>query len=89
MISKFVDSGYDHDDLLVAKDKALLVDRVAVLRNANNAPTRSSSGDDTLTFVINHDKKGSSQIRNIMKDNQEMINYLFGKEIRVIVAVLM
>ena len=86
MISKFVDSGYDRDDLLVAKDKALLVDRVAVLRNANNAPTRSSSGDDTLTFVINHDKKGSSQIRNIMKDNQEMINYLFGKEIRVIVA---
>ena len=41
---------------------------------------------NTLTFVINHDKKGSAHIRKIMKENQEIINYLFGKEIRVIVA---
>ena len=88
MMCKFINSGYDRDDLLVAKEKALQIDRVAVLMNANNSPgsIHPKSGDNTLTFVINHDRKGSSQIRNIMKDNQEMINYLFGREIRVIVA---
>ena len=36
--------------------------------------------------MINHDSIGSTQIRNLIKDNQEMIDYLFGKEIKIIVA---
>ena len=85
MLLKFIDSGYARDDLIVAKDKALLVDRKEVLRNANlDVPKKSD--DDSLTFVINHDSIGSTQIRNLIKDNQEMIDYLFGKEIKIIVA---
>ena len=53
------------DDLIVAKDKALLVDRKEVLRNANlDVPKKSD--DDSLTFVINHDSIGSTQIRNLI-----------------------
>ena len=86
MFSKFVDSGYAPDDLLVARDKALLLDRMDILRNASLDSPKPLTGSDSLTFVINHDRIGSSQIRKLMKDNQEMINYLFGKEIKVIVA---
>ena len=88
MMCKFLDSGYGKDELFAAKDKALCVDRVAVLKSANTtlvSPNLQSS-DESITFVINHDRIGSSQIRNIVKDNQEMINYLFGREIKVIVA---
>ena len=86
MFSKFVDSGYAPDDLLVARDKALLLDRMDILRNASLDSPKPLTGSDSLTFVINHDRIGSSQIRKLMKDNQDMINYLFGKEIKVIVA---
>ena len=86
MMLKFVDSGYDRDELCAAKEKALLINRDEVLRNANLDTLNSQIGNDALTFVINHDRVGSYQIRKLMKDNQEMINYLFGREIKVIVA---
>ena len=34
---------------------------------------KSQAGNDALTFVVNHDRVGSYQIRKLMKDNQEMI----------------
>ena len=86
MLLKFIDSGYARDELFAAKEKALLIDRVEVLRNASLDTLNSETGNDALTFVINHDRVGSYQIRKLMKDNQEMINYLFGREIKVIVA---
>ena len=86
MLSKFEDSGYVREELLIAKEKALQIDRLSVLQNLVNNFEPSKRVGDTLTFVINHDRKGSSQIRHLMKNNQEMINYLFGKEIKVIVA---
>ena len=86
MLLKFIDSGYARDDLIAARDKALLIDRMDVLRNANLDIPNAQAESDSLTFVINHDRIGSSQIRKLMRDNQEMINYLFGKEIKVIVA---
>ena len=78
MLLKFIDSGYARDDLIAAREKALLIDRMDVLRNASLDTPNSKTESDSLTFVINHDRKGSSQIRKLMKDNQEMINYLFG-----------
>ena len=86
MLLRFVDSGYDRDELCAAKEKALLINRDEVLRNANLDTLNSQIGNDALTFVINHDRVGSYQIRKLMKDNQEMINYLFGREIKVVVA---
>ena len=71
---------------MLQEKKALLIDRMDVLRNANLDTSNSTTESDSLTFVINHDRIGSSQIRKLMKDNQEMINYLFGREIKVIVA---
>ena len=88
MMCKFLDSGYGKDELFAAKDEALCVDRVTVIKSANTtlvSPNLQSS-DESITFVINHDRIGSSQIRNIVRDNQEMINYLFGREIKAIAA---
>ena len=86
MLCKFIDSGYVKEELLAVKEKALLIDRDEVLKNADDNFEILKTRDDTLTFIINHDSKGSSHIRKMMKENQEMINYLFGKEIKVIVA---
>ena len=88
MMLKFIDSGYKEDDLLLARNKARLIDRNAVLNAANNDIDVQKKKNDanTLTFVINHDRKGSSQIRSILNNSQEMINYLFGKEMNIIVA---
>ena len=87
MFQKFLDSGYSRDELNSAKEKALLqVDRVAILNEANSNLPVSKEKENTLTFVINHDKVGSSQIRNVVKENKEMIDYLFGKEMKIVVA---
>ena len=86
-MSKFIDSGYSEKELVAAKERALLIDRTEVLRNSaiDNINARQKD-DDTITFVINHDKIGSPHIRKIIKENQEMIDYFFGKEIKVVVA---
>ena len=68
--------------LIAAKEKALMID----LKNTNLDNPKSQAESDSLIFVINHDKIGSSQIRKLLRDNQEIINYLFGKEIKVIVT---
>ena len=86
MLLKFENSGYVREELLAARDKALQIDRLKILRPCNNDFTPPKQDNDTLTFVINHDSQGSSQIRKLMKDNQEMINYLLGKEVKIIVA---
>ena len=87
MMCKFVESGYKEDDLMCARAKALLIDRADVMNTADNAiRSRKKTESDSLTFVINHDRKGSAHVRSIVKENQEMINYLFGKEINIIVA---
>ena len=86
MLKKFKDSGYNEDELQCQKSKALQIDRLAILNNANSNNYASKEIEDTLTFVINHDRKGSSGIREIIKNNQDMINYLFGKEIKIVVA---
>ena len=86
MLLKFEDSGYVREELLAAKERALQVDRLKILKSVNNNFEPPKKDGDALTFVINHDVKGSSQIRKLMKNNQEMINYLFGREIKVIVA---
>ena len=87
MMSKFTESGYSEKELVASKERALLIDRAEVLRKSaidnSDVPQRDS---DSLTFVINHDKRGSAQIRKIIKENQEIINHLFGKEIKVVVA---
>ena len=73
--------------MITARDKALQIDRCVVLEAADNDVKPKTRGDsDALTFVINHDKKGSDQIRLIVKNNQEMINYLFGREVNIIIA---
>ena len=88
MMSKFIESGYGEKELVSAKERALQIDRSEVLRKSvdDNFDRLERDDSNTLTFVINHDKKGSAHIRKIMKENEEIINYLFGKEIRVIVA---
>ena len=86
MLRKFVDSGYKEHELQCQKVKALQIDRNAVLNNATNNNIISKNKEDTLTFVINHDRKGSSEIRKIVRNNKEMIDYLFGKEIKIVVA---
>ena len=86
MFKKFVDSGYRDDELQCQKEKALQIDRLAVLDNARNNNYISKKKEGALTFVINHDRKGSSEIRRIVRDNQEMIDYLFGKEMKIVVA---
>ena len=55
MLLKFVDSGYARDELVAAKEKALLIDRETVLRNANLDDLKSQAGNDALTYVIYHD----------------------------------
>ena len=42
------------------REKALMIDRMDVLRNANFDTSKSQAESDSLTFVTNHDKKGSS-----------------------------
>ena len=86
MLLKFEDSGYVREELLIARDKALQIDRLKILKPGNNDFKPPKQDNDALTFVINHDSQGSSQIRKLMKDNQEMINYLLGKEVKIIVA---
>ena len=86
MFQKFVDSGYKENELQSQKVKALQIDRFAILSNVHNNNDVSKKTEDTLTFVINHDRKGSSEIRQIVKNNKEMIDYLFGKEIKIVVA---
>ena len=87
MMSKFIESGYSEKELVAAKERALLIDRAEVLRNsAIDKFDVLQKDNDTLTFVINHDKKGSAHIRKVIKENQEIIDYLFGKDIKVIVA---
>ena len=67
MLQKFVDSGYSRDVLIAAKEKALMIDRMDVLRNTNLDNPNSQAESDSLFFVINHDKIGSSQIRKLMR----------------------
>ena len=87
MMSKFIESGYSEKELVAAKERALLIDRAEVLRkSATDNFNALQKDNDTLTFVINHDKIGSAHIRKVMKENKEMIDYLFGKEIKVVVA---
>ena len=50
MLLKFVDSGYARDDLIAAREKALLIDRMDVLRNANLDTSNSTAESDSLTF---------------------------------------
>ena len=89
MMSKFIESGYNKKELVSAKQRALQIDRSEVLRKSVDDNFDRLERDDnksTLTFVINHDKIGSAHIRKVMKENEEIINYLFGKEIKVIIA---
>ena len=89
MFAKFVDSGYVEEELCVARENALKINRMNVLRSVNDnseISKRTSNTNDSLTFVINHDKEASAHIRKIVHENQEMINVLFGKEIRVMIA---
>ena len=80
-------SGCSEKELVAAKERALLIDCAEVLRKSaiDNSDVHQRDSD-ILTFVINHDKKGSAQIRKIIKENQEIINHLFGKEIKIVVA---
>ena len=86
MFKKFRDSGYKDEELEREKVKALKINRLAILDGANSNSNVKKTKEDTLTFVINHDRIGSSEIRKIVRSNQEMINYLFGKEVNIVVA---
>ena len=50
MLQKFVDSGYSRDVLIAAKEKALMTDRMDILRNTNFDNPNSQAESDSLFF---------------------------------------
>ena len=55
MAKKFLDSGYKQMEVDAAKEKALSLDRMEILRNYTHASGSRRQSTKQLTFVINRD----------------------------------
>ena len=76
MVNKFKDSGYKEDELLEAREKAMNLDRMVILKNEN----KKTVNEDILTLVINHDRQIKNVIQKYLNDNSKLIEKWIGEK---------
>ena len=79
MEKKFIDSGYSPTELQESKARALALDRNEILANHRSSTTDEATGEDLLTFVINHDPAMASAIRRFLNSRKELLHRLIGE----------
>ena len=89
MIEKFLNSGYKLHELLVAKIKALSLDRTTILgldgEMKNSQSVTSSNESKTINFVINQNPRVRKSLTSILDDRHDDIIRLVG-DTRVIIS---
>ena len=86
MEKKFVDSGYKQTEIDTAKEKALCLNRMELLRTSNSLGDPPSQHKHQLTFVINRDSYMCKNIKRILNENKHDIETLLGGPTCLIVA---
>ena len=83
MLDKFINSGYTYPDLLVAKMRALSLDRKALLDGKQEVDDLNKP--KIITFVMYHDVELVGAIKSLLKEKEEDIKLLVGDK-RIVVA---
>ena len=83
---KLLNSGFKAEEIKMAKDKALQIDRNQILSADRSQQKSESTENKQLTFLINRDGFMCKQIKKIVKDCQNDVERLLGKKTRIIVA---
>lgn len=81
MTQKFLDSGYKTEELLVARSKALALDRETLL----GQDRKKNKNDSLITLVINHDPAMKKILHSYLKDNDNLLRKWIGDK-KVIIS---
>ena len=84
MSTKLRNSGYKADEIQNARDKALQLDRDAILNQ--KASSTEKSKKQQLIFTVNRDQYMSTKVKEVLKNHQEDIDKLVGGPTQLIVA---
>ena len=84
MSTKLRNSGYKADEIQNARDKALQLDRDAILNQ--NVSSTEKSKKQQLIFTVNRDQYMSTKVKEVLKNYQEDIDKLVGGPTQLIVA---
>ena len=83
---KLLNSGFKVEEINVAKEKALQLDRNKILSTDRSNQRSKNSKEKQLTFLINRDGFMCREIKKIVKECKNDIERLLGENTRIIVA---
>ena len=83
MEEKFVSSGYKREDLVAARDKALSLDRSALL---NRTKVRDDSSQDVMTCIIYQDPAFRKDLNLFFKENDLELKQLLGDDVKIVIS---
>ena len=73
--SKFVDNGYKIEDMMEAKEKAMIIDRDEILKPKHKLKDDKSK-NNVLTFVANYDSFFKKELKTFFKKNDADLKQL-------------